>query len=165
MEYFELPLDQQGTRRWVIYYTNDQDGMATDKDNKILAFAQVEGAQAYAKKKKWKIKPGMEPFDLDQVELWCKSFDTDSLDCPALYRCWNLLGDVSNSLGLGSTFLGYSDSAMKIHEELFWGCNLPGMAPVDNPYRAKLSGEQVELLQEVFQEGLKLIKLHLKNMA
>ena len=70
MEYFELPLDQQGTRRWVIYYTNDQDGMATDKDNKILAFAQVEGAQAYAKKKKWKIKPGMEPVSYTHLDVY-----------------------------------------------------------------------------------------------
>lgn len=164
MEYFALPLDQKGTRRWLIYYTNDQDGFATDKDGKILIFASPDAAEVHAKKKKWKLKTGQEAFDLDFVQTWAERADRANLDCPALYRAWNLLGDVANSLGQGPSFPGYSDEGMRIHEELFWGCNLPGMAPADHPYIARLSEDQGHFLSDVFQCGLELLQTNSKQV-
>ena len=164
MEYFELPCRFRGKQRWLIYFTNDQDGVVTDKDGRILSFATVEAAAEYARKKKWKIKSGQEPLDLDEIGEWVEKLSPDSLDCQALYRTWNLLGDVATSVGKASDYPGYDSDSMIIHEELFWGCNLPGMAPLDQPYVAKLSEEDLETVQDVFASGLQTLLTHLKEV-
>ena len=164
MEYFEMPFRFRDKERWLIYYTNDQDGMVTDKDGRILSFANPEAAAEFAKKKKWKIKTGQDPLDLDQIGRWVEKLDHRDLDCPSLYRTWNLMGDVASSLGKASEFPGYDSDAMLVHEELFWGCNLPGMAPVDQPYVAKLSEEDAELVQDVLASGLHMLLTHLKEV-
>ena len=164
MEYFEMACRFRAKERWLIYYTNDQDGVVTDKESKILSFATPEAAAEFAKKKKWKIKQGQDPLDLDKIGGWVEKLDPKSLDCPALYRTWNLLGDVASSLGKASEFPGYESDAMLIHEELFWGCNLPGMAPADQPYIAKLSQEDAEVVQDVLASGLQMLLANLKEV-
>lgn len=164
MEYFEMPCQFRGKTRWLIYYTNDQDGVVTDKEGKILSFATAEAAGEHAKKKKWKIKPAQPVLDLDQIGEWIESLDPRELDCPALYRTWNLLGDVATSLGKASDYPGYDSDSMIIHEELFWGCNLPGMAPLDQPYVAKLSEEDLETVQDVLASGLQMLLSNLKEV-
>jgi hypothetical protein len=163
VEYFELPYTRTATTRYLIYFCNDHDGVVTDKDGKILSFAQSEALREFAKKKKWKIKPALPLLDLDQVKAWTSDFDLEKLDCPTLYRAWNLLGDLASSVGRADDFTGYQDDAMAVHEELFWGCNLPGSAPADRPYRARLSEDDVDTLQEVFETGLGIFVAGVKD--
>ena len=165
MEYFELPFIRAHKTSYLIYFCNDHDGVVTDKDQRILAFASPEVLREYAKKKKWKIKPPLPDLDFDQIQIWIHELSPDKLDCPALYRTWNVLGDVATSVGRADDFTGYDDHSMAVHEELFWGCNLPGSAPADRPYQARLTQEDLATLKDVLETGIKIFLGNLKELA
>ena len=164
MEYYELPYNFSGKQRFLVYFTNDHDGVATDEAGRILSFASPAAIQEFCKMKKWKVQAPNLRLDLDQVGQWLKTVDGDNLDCVNLYHTWNLLGDIATSLGKADDFPGYDEDHMAIHEELFWGCNLPGMAPPDRPYRARLSEEEVESLQHVLRTGVELFLKNIKEL-
>jgi len=164
MEYFELPYRLNQKERWLLYFTNDHDGVATDKDGTVLTFASKDSLAAYAKKKRWKLKPATQDLDFDRVRQWVEKIDGTKPDCPALYATWNLMGDIASSLGQAGRFPGYDNKYEPIHEELFWGCNLPGMAPADRPYQPRFTKEEVKSLQEVLAYGLELFLSHKKDL-
>jgi hypothetical protein len=165
VEYFELPIIQAHKTSYLIYFCNDHDGVVTDKDQKILAFASPDALREHARKKKWKIKSAQPELNIDLIQQWIRNVDVEELDCPALYRVWNLFGDMATSIGMADDFPGYQDHAMTVHEELFWGCNLPGSAPADRPYQARLTIEDAATLKNVLQTGLEIFLTNIKDLA
>lgn len=162
MKYFELPFRLQSRDGWMIYFQNDRDGVVLDKDGTILFFDDREGMTDYARRKRIKLRETVETLDLDQLTGWTQHLGRLDIDCPLLYRTWNLLGDIATSLGKAGEFLGYDAEYESLHEELFWGCNLPGPSNCDTEYKPRLTDEELECLQEVFAQGLEIVRSGLR---
>lgn len=141
----------------MIYYRNDQDGVLLDKHGAILCFYDRESLEQHARRKRVKLRAACESLDLDRVSGWTEHLGRMDLDCPSLYQTWNLLGDIATSLGRGAEYLGYDIDYESIHEELFWGCNLPGPGSSSGNYKPRLTDEELDGIRTVFRQGLGIV--------
>lgn len=163
MDYYELPIQLDGERHWLVYYQNDEDGVLVDENRNVLAFSSVEPLRAYARKKRIKPQEARKFIDFDALEVWLKK-PMPTADCPTLYAAWNLLGDIATSLGEGVHYLGYERRYQYLQEELLWGCNLPGPWASDQPYIPEFSEREIGMLAEVLRGGVRLLRSRLQRV-
>lgn len=81
------------------------------------------------------------------------------LNCQELLAAWNLLGDVSNSVG--GSFDEDKAHAHKIYDKLFWGCNLPAVTPEGKHYVPLWSRGEYSMMRQILGEGLALFRRHI----
>ena len=73
MEYFILPVSWEKATLYLIYFSNDDDGVVTAPDQKFaLANSRAE-AVALAKKRNLKLQDDMELLDLGVIQSWVNS--------------------------------------------------------------------------------------------
>lgn len=157
MEYFEQAFRLDGEQRWLIHYSNDEDGVVVDKERRVLVFGSLDAVREYAKKKRIKPGPAKRDLDFDGMESWLKR-PQGELDCPSMYYAWNLLGDVSNSVGEGLHYPGYQRPYQYLQEELLWGCNLPGPWNSHQPYIPDFHESDLAMLADVLLGGLQVLR-------
>lgn len=158
MEYFVQPIIWSERTLHLIYYSNDQDGVVMQTDKSILACATQAEAEQQAKKRKHKLQESLPLLDLDAIQSWSSSRSARLLDANLLYRAWNFLGDVATSMDNGDSYLGYDEDYASIHEELFWGCNLPGFSQSQERYEIDLSQGEIRQLRSILKSGLEIFQ-------
>jgi len=160
MEYYPVPYKLDGKSRLLIHFQNDEDGVIVDGDN-VMSFAASPLLEAFARKRKVKLQASRPVLDFDAMLAWLRKPTSDP-DCPSLYAAWNLLGDVATALGEGVTYPGYGRRYQRLHEELLWGCNLPGAFNNGQPYIPELSDYEMDMLHEVLLAGLRPLRERVK---
>jgi hypothetical protein len=161
MEYFVLPVCWHQQTLYLIYFSNDQDGVLLEAGG-IAAFPDADKAVAYARKRKHKLQPALDPLDLLTVSAWAGSRSTRLPDASLLYRSWNFFGDVASSLEKADSYLGYDEEWLPIHQELFWGCNMPGISQSAERYEVDLSQAETRQLRLIMKSGLEIFQQGLK---
>jgi len=155
-KHYEQPYRLDGETRLVIHYENDFGGVVTNREGHLLLFSTAGELQAYAQKKKIKLRGEHPLMDFDAALAWVESPVGDP-DCRALRACWGFLGDVARSVGEAESFPGYDRRVEYLHEELLWGCNLEtpwgGEA-----YVPEFGSLDLERLREVLEGGLALLR-------
>ena len=164
VEYFELCIRLQSRTCWLIYFQNDEDGVLVDGEGHVLGFASEASMREHARRQRLRLKPGPRTFDFDALEQWLRR-PMPTADCALLYAAWNLLGDISTSLGEGVHYLGYQRRYQYLQEELLWGCNLPGAWSSDQPYIPEFSEREVAMLAEVLRSGMDLLRTRLRVLG
>ena len=157
MDYRLLPVVVGSIEAFLIHYTNDFDGVVVDQKKQLKTFPAREQAETFAGSRGWALGEDHEPLDLDALARFCEK--PEPLDCPLLYRAWNLFGDACRSLDL--EFIGYEDSYLDLHEELFWACGFEGVVSSE----AEFTSSELEKLQEVVRSGLDLWSAQVKGCA
>ena len=157
--------------RYLIWFRTEEedlDGVVVGKNGTIPIFINETDLMNYAE------SCGFMPVEssasvihnLDAIAKWLnekKRQRARRVDCEKFLNDWNLLGDVSSSIG--GDFDPQKERTQKIYEKLFWGNNLPSLTPPGKFYVPIWSGREMQTLHEVFSQGLLMFRSHTKLMT
>ena len=163
MEYFILPIYWNTLTLFLIYYSNDDDGLVLTPDRKIITSPTEADARAVAQKRKLELQDTMEPLDLKTIQGWVNSRSTRVPEANLVYRVWNFLGDAASSLKQANQYLGYNEAYISLHDELFWGCNMPGLTQSQELYELDLSQSEIRNLRLILRSGLEIFQQALQQ--
>ena len=165
MEYFAQPVRWQDRLIYLLYYSNDQDGAVLEADGRLLTAADPDTIAAAAKKRKVKLQAIPDEIDLATIQQWAGSRSSRLPSADSLYRAWNFLGDIATSLEKADSYLGYDEDFTDLHEELFWGCNMPGFSQSAERYEIDLSQTEIRHLRSIMKSGLEIFSQGLTSPA
>ena len=159
--YFVLWYRLHQTDAYLIWYSNDQDGVIIDESSHIPTFHDQASLRRYASALGLAVSDE-EPLlhDLDRVSQWLAHPGPQTIDCPLLFGAWNLFLDVASSVA-DQAFIQRQAALDHIYNKLFWGSNLPAMTPPGEHYTPAWKKREVALLWQTLDTGLKLFQAHL----
>lgn len=155
-------LDRQ--ERWLIWHTlgdaegDEADGVVVTQNGKMVVFRSRQEMLAYAHAEGLVMAEDDKPafFDLDVVAKWLGRKRPAKLNCTEFLNAWNLLADVSTSVG--GNFDPDKAKTREIYSKLFWGSNLPAVTPISRHYTPLWPGRESRIIREVLREGLALFR-------
>jgi hypothetical protein len=156
MEYFILPIRWDRTILYLIYFSNDDDGLVLTPEQRIVVASSQSEAEALAQKRHLKLQQAMEILELGTIQSWVNSRSSRLPEANLLYRSWNFFGDVATSLKKADHYLGYDEQFISLHDELFWGCNMPGLTQSQERYEVDLSQSEIRNLRSILRSGLEI---------
>lgn len=165
MEYFILPVSWEKTTLYLIYFSNDDDGVVTAPNQKFALATSRPEAEALARKRNLKLQEDMELLDLGVILSWVNSRSMRVPEANLVYRAWNFFGDAATSLKLADHYLGYDEDYISLHDELFWGCNMPGLTQSAERYEVDLSQTEIRNLRSILRSGLEIFRQGLAATA
>ena len=157
-EYYRVRYRLDGVDRYLIWFSDDPDGVVVACDRSIASFRTRCDLDSYAEWRGLAFEPE-EPaeFDLDLVEAWLRRPCGSTVDCNAFLNAWNLLDDVASSRG-DAAFEQASRGAGRVYDKLFWGCNLPPVTPEGESFVPAWSEREVAELRRILSDGLRLMR-------
>lgn len=155
-DYFCCPILMDGKERFILWYSNTQDGVWTE-DSLVLCWASRLSLLRYA------IELGLsvsdEPattFDLDKIDGFNRSIsplkEGEKLDA------WNLLSDVATSVG-GKEFIIADSESRDVYSRLF---HLNCSDIVGIPQPDPLRDDENQVVRRILSLGLKLLEERLR---
>lgn len=143
---------------YLIWYTNQKDGVVTTKGGRVPAFRHVAHLRRYACRRHLVLmreRPLLH--DLDKLQLWLGRPRQTSVDCVVFLSAWNLFVDVASSVR-ERKFLLAQKQTKRIYMKLFWGNNLPAVTPVGKRYVPRWSKREMEVMQNILGIGLSVFR-------
>jgi hypothetical protein len=157
-EYYQTRLRLGGEDLYLIWFTNDTDGVVVEGDKSVASFRTRSELLSYAARRGLLLE-AEEPtlFDLDAVERWLNRPDAGAIDCSLFLNSWNLFTDIASSRR-NAVFDRDSRAAVTVYDKLFWGNNLPAVTPPGEHYEPIWSDEEVSELRHVLSAGMALVR-------
>jgi hypothetical protein len=157
-KYYPIRLRLEWEDLYLIWFSDDTDGVVLEKDNSVASFRTRSELISYAARHGLLLE-AEEPtlFDVDSVERWLDRPDSEAIDCSLFLDSWNLFTDIASSRG-DSVFDRDSRAAETVYHKLFWGNNLPAVTPPGEHYGPIWSDEEVSELQQVLCAGMVLLR-------
>ena len=142
---------------YLIWFSDDVDGVITRPDGTIPSFDAQAQLNIYASDNQLGVAP-MEPLlhDLDAVVSWLGHSLSANVDTTTCLTAWNLFTDCSASVN--GDFDADHKRTKGIYNKLFWGNNLPAVTPPGEEYIPVWADDERLLLQEVLCDGLQLFQ-------
>jgi hypothetical protein len=157
--YYRLWYRLDHTDGYLIWFSNDTDGVVTQSDGIVPSFPDQEALCSYASSHHLTLDQ-IEPLlhDLDSVVEWFGHSLSAELDCEAFLTAWNLFGDLSASVN--GDFDPDRKRTQHVYDKLFWGTNLPSVTRPGKQYTPLWSDEELRVMREVLTNGLLLFRKH-----
>jgi hypothetical protein len=159
----ELLLDRR--RLYVVWYSDEVDGLVRLKDGKIASFADEHQVRAFCREDG--ISLMLEPpavYDLDKVAVWCGSPAAGSIEPTAFLNAWNMLEDAHGSRLDAHLDDISSQRAGKIYDKLFFANNLPAVKPRGASYEPIWLEDEIELLSRIYRFGLAELRASIQDI-
>ena len=160
----ELLFDRR--RLYVVWYSDEVDGLVRLKDGKIASFADERQARAFCRENGISIM--LEPpavYDFDKVAMWCDSPASGSIEPTAFLNAWNMLED-ARGLRLDAHLPEISSQrAGKIYDKLFFANDLPAVTPRGASYEPIWSEGEIELLSRIYRVGLVELRVGIQEIS
>lgn len=149
-------------KNYVIWFTNDKDGILTNSENKILCFDDSTALTDFAQKQNIavEIDKNQKQLDLDLFRSWLESDDA-RVNCELLLDIWNFFDDVSKSIN--KEFDSDREFTKNIYDKLFWGSNLPVVTPENEFYEPVWCAEELRIIRETLSAGFRLFQENLNS--
>ncbi len=142
---------------YLIWFSNDHDGVVVLADGSVPYFASEASVHAYALMHQLLIEKETPILhDLDAVARWLNRRLEHDLDCKRCLAAWNLFTDVSNSIG--SDFDSDREKTSSIYDKLFFGNNLPAFTPVGEHYTPEWDNDEVLIIRQTLAHGLAMFR-------
>lgn len=149
---------------YLIWFSNDQDGVVVQPDGSVPSFPNESTLCAYTVTYQLPIKEGQPILhNLDVVSRWLHRTLSADIDCDQFLMAWNLFSDISNSIG--GEFNADHARTYPVYEKLFWGNNLPALTPAGKQYTPAWTDNEVLLLRETLAVGLALFRSVVKPIT
>ena len=161
--YYAVRYLLDGKIRFLIWHTGDEaDGVYLGQDGAVSIFKTLAELVRYAQSHDLsQLKLGDQHFhNLDVIKVWLKRKRPGQIHCEAFLNAWNLLGDVSASVGIGSD--PDPNRTQNIYQKLFWGSNIPAITPPGKHFTPLWSGAEVTVMREVLGAGLSHFRNHVR---
>jgi len=153
-QYYLYQIRLDGTDRYLIWYTDDQDGFLLCAEARACCFDSAESARAFTAREQVNVGPDPAVLDLDEVQKWLEAATIDDVDCVLLLNAWNTFTDMAASTG--RTF--EPPDLDRIYEKLFWGNNLPPVTPPGEHFTPAWTDDEIRQLAQVMSNGLELMR-------
>jgi hypothetical protein len=154
----EFRLD--GRRLYVVWYSNDKDGLVRSADGKVASFADESQIHAFCRANGLSLMPQPPAvYDFDLIDAWCRRPTAEAIDPSAFLNAWNMLEDA-----LSVRFYApdvddmTAGRAEKIYDKLFFGNNLPAITPAGVSYEPVWSHDEIETLSRIYRLGLTALR-------
>lgn len=157
---FALLYRLDGCERYLLWFSSDVDGLATNEDGSIPSFENLESLRAYALVRNLEIQdetPKMH--DLDRTETWVENGATKAVDFENLLEAWNLFADVSRTVG--QDFDSEPDKTNALYRRIFFGSDTANsvLRPKSEPiFKPRLTDTEVLTLQMILKSGLEIFR-------
>lgn len=161
--YYPYSLRLDDNEWWLLWYSNDTDGLWVDEEGSIPAFDSLSALERFADSKG--IELGLDKgdmLDLPLIERWLHDPRPRQIECNAFLGAWNLFSDVARSIG--SELPDGSDLANKCYDKLFWGNNLPAVTPPGKHYEPIWDAVEADYLRTLLGSGLTLLRSRLTDI-
>lgn len=143
--------------RFLVWISDSTDGVVLD-DGCVATFGSIEDLEHFAAARGLALSEHEDgAFEFDAISAWIASPSAASIDCDLFLNAWNLLLDITDSLGIPPTL---SDDEKAILETLFWGCNLPSMTPPGEHFVPTWSATRIAIMRSSLQRELTRFRLH-----
>ena len=154
LEYYLCRFQLNGTC-FVIWYTNDDDGLLHESSGRLLTCSTAEAALTHAAVLGVTLEdePPME-YDFDSLVRWCAQPSAETIDCSRFLEAWNMLCD-ADALQAG-------DFGKDVYDKLFWGNNLPAVTPPGECYTPLWNLDEVRELQSILGRGIDRLRAKLE---
>lgn len=152
-EYYKLWYRLDEKDLYLIWFTNDVDGVFVDSKCRVPVFYSEAELETYAAKLKLTIVAGeLILHDLDSVVQWLQKSEKIDPNCDQILAVWNMLDDVFRSLG--KAFSSKSAIENKVYDKLFYGNNLSAITPEGEHYEPAWSSQEITLISQTLELGL-----------
>lgn len=152
-EYYILWYRLNKKDSYLIWFSDETDGVVTDPSGKALSFDSKEELLEYALKNNLEIvSEEPELHNLDLVSEWIKVNDPELINFSQFNNIWNLWTDISHSTGKG--FDEDKESAEMIYDKLFWSCTLPTGKSDNEEYIPEWTEDELRDMRELFLRGI-----------
>lgn len=156
-DFYIIRFRLDGIERFLIWYTDENDGVIIETDGRVPVFGDVEKLLSYASENSIKFidtEPTFE--DLDVIRDWIEEGAQGPIDCNAFLGAWNVFADISQSTG--GNFDSDKDFTLNIYNKLFWGCNLPALTPPGKHLTPEWGEVELKTISLVMTEGIEMIR-------
>jgi hypothetical protein len=146
---------------YLIWYSNDTDGVVVNADGFVPSFRSITALEAFAAT--LDIELDVETpviHNLDVLKRWLGEPKNSTVDCVVFLGAWNLFVDVARSThaNAASIFLKREEDGFDLYDKLFWGNNLPAMTPEGHTYIPLWPNDQIARMQEILAVGLHMFE-------
>ncbi|WP_437608931.1 hypothetical protein WMF20_48820 [Sorangium sp. So ce834] len=160
-EYYVLWFRLEGTDRYLLWYSDDTDGVWMNEGGKIPAWSSQERARSFASARglPWKEeKPKCH--DLDEVESFVHS--GAKIDANDALIAWNLFIDITNSVG-DEVFRKIDEESLALYDALFHASGtLPGDSHID--IEDAISADDLLKLRSLLRQGLLTARRYIEHI-
>jgi hypothetical protein len=145
------------TDAFLLWYSNDQDGVIIEEAGRLLSFADLNVLQQWADAQGIAINTEERQLhDLDMVQEWCEHPTKDTIDCVAFLDAWNLFVDVRASNERRNVVRDDPENN-HLSDKVFFGNNLSAITPPGEHYVPQWSDKEAKRLRHILTEGLHLL--------
>lgn len=154
-QYFEVRYRLRGRWKWLLWYSDDVDGVETSSAGQLLVFRTVDSLRRYTTRHQLAVDDSVTKYDLDIVFEWLHTALPEEIQCEIFLNAWNLFGDVANSVTEQRAWWQSLNSAADAeYAKLVAGCNLPALRPTGPTYTPLWSDEEAATIAELFDCGI-----------
>ena len=159
--YYRLWYRLDHTDGYLIWFSNDTDGVVTESNGTVPSFRDQAALRDYAATQQMTLD-AMEPalHDLDVVVHWLSDPQLIEVDCKAFLVAWNLFSDLASSVN-GVFDLDW-ERTQQVYDKLFWGNNLSPVTPPGEHYIPQWGNDERLVLREILHEGLELFRTYVE---
>ncbi len=159
-EYFPLRYRCNNSERWLLWFSEEEDGVVTDGHGAVPSFHSLAALEAYACSRGF--VPGEAPallHDLDKTEAWIEGRSAPAIDCENLLCAWNLFADVSRSVA--GDFDADPAATDALYERLFFGSDAANhvLRPSDAPgFIPRFTERESDVIRATMAAGLVMFR-------
>jgi hypothetical protein len=164
-EFFACLFRLDGTDHYVLWSTNDVDGLVRD-NGRIVRFSSLAALHAYASTQGRVVNAG-EPtiYDWDRIQRWCDRPVAPEIAPDPFLTAWNMLGDSRRPAKTTGLFAHADQRLGQLYDKLFRANNLPAMTPQGSEYWPTWTQSEVTSLARVLRLGLEELRRQLDQLG
>jgi len=137
----------------------DHDKVIADSCGHIPIFRALDEVQDYARLHELNVDCSSEgSCNFDVVIRSLRRSRPKKMPCEELLEVWNLLGDVSRTVG--GNFDPDRERTDRLYGKAFWGSNIPALTPPGCHFEPVWTRRDLRLLRETFAVGLGIFREH-----
>lgn len=153
--------------RFLIWYSNDHDGVFVDPEGFVPSFRTEAALLAYADTKCIVVQ-SEEPLlcDLDLVQLWLEDPQPQRVVPAGFLSVWNFFGDVARTIpAVGARFIERDALLGSLYEKLFWANNLPSVTPEGEVFVPEWSPIEIGEVMALLRDGMDMLSRSIREMG
>lgn len=156
-EYYILRYRLDKRDSYLIWYSDETDGVITNTTGEVISFRSLEELLEYASMNKIVIDQEETIMNnLDLVAEWIDGNDPDLINFTEFNSIWNLWTDIAGSTG--RNFDVDMDEADKIYDKLFQGYNVPAVNSEGKEHITEWEEDEIRVLKELFTNGMAMFR-------
>jgi hypothetical protein len=156
-EYYNLGFRLDACEAYLIWFSDERDGVVLQTDGKVLCFSCVDDLMRYAVLMNLSVdSEDVNLHDPDAIARWLAGSASETVECVNFLNVWNLFDDFSRSVG--GNFDTERKLTNKINEKLFWGNNITAVTPVGKHYVPIWTKRELKIMREDLGVGLTLFR-------